>query len=196
MNRNPIVTATWSALFAGVLVPGLLGCDPAGKPTLTDDSPQHGAESSNHAAHPADDSPSGQMHAVMMHPMDDFKLTGNVDQDFAALMIPHHQGAIDMAQIELDHGKNEELKKMARAIMDAQAKEIAILKQYAPAGSSSESGNPEESSPSGSATCRDDAADGQVRTHRRRGSRFCRDDDPASPRRNRHGQDRARARVH
>jgi uncharacterized protein (DUF305 family) len=65
----------------------------------------------------------------MSRPMD-MKLTGDVDKDFAILMIPHHQGAIDMAKIELKHGKNEELRKMARAIMDSQAKEIVVLKKH------------------------------------------------------------------
>ena len=59
------------------------------------------------------------------------KMTGDVDKDFAILMIPHHQGAIDMAKIELEHGKNEELKKMAQAIIDSQAKEIEVLKKHA-----------------------------------------------------------------
>jgi uncharacterized protein (DUF305 family) len=36
------------------------------------------------------------------------KPTGNVDQDFVAMIVPHHQGAIDMAQAELRHGHNEQ----------------------------------------------------------------------------------------
>ena len=46
--------------------------------------------------------------------MGDMKMSGDVDRDFAKLMIPHHQGAIDMAKIEIEHGENEELKTMAR----------------------------------------------------------------------------------
>lgn len=47
------------------------------------------------------------------------------DVAFACGMIAHHQGAIDMAKVELAHGDNEEAKKMAQMIIDAQTKEIA-----------------------------------------------------------------------
>jgi uncharacterized protein (DUF305 family) len=63
--------------------------------------------------------------------MGDMKTSGDVDKDFAALMIPHHQGAIDMAKIEITEGKNEELKTLARSILDSQAKEIEVLKKHA-----------------------------------------------------------------
>jgi uncharacterized protein (DUF305 family) len=46
------------------------------------------------------------------------------DREFIDMMIPHHQGAIRMARVELDKGKNSELKQLAEAIVDAQAKEI------------------------------------------------------------------------
>ena len=46
------------------------------------------------------------------------------DREFIDMMIPHHQGAIRMARVELDRGENPELKELAEAIVDAQAKEI------------------------------------------------------------------------
>jgi uncharacterized protein (DUF305 family) len=46
------------------------------------------------------------------------------DREFIDMMIPHHQGAIRMARAELEHGENGELKDLAEAIIDAQAKEI------------------------------------------------------------------------
>jgi uncharacterized protein (DUF305 family) len=46
------------------------------------------------------------------------------DREFIDMMIPHHQGAIRMARVELDKGQNRELKELAEAIVDAQAKEI------------------------------------------------------------------------
>jgi uncharacterized protein (DUF305 family) len=53
--------------------------------------------------------------------------TGDVDVDFAALMIPHHQGAIDMALAELRHGKNEQLRRIAQEIIVDQQQEIAAM---------------------------------------------------------------------
>jgi uncharacterized protein (DUF305 family) len=58
------------------------------------------------------------------------KMTGNADRDFAMMMIPHHQGAIDMVRAELQHGDNPELKRMAQKIIDDQRKEIAELKAW------------------------------------------------------------------
>jgi uncharacterized protein (DUF305 family) len=57
------------------------------------------------------------------------KATGDVDKDFALMMIPHHQGAIDMAKAYLQYGKNEELKALARDIVEKQADEIALMKR-------------------------------------------------------------------
>ena len=58
------------------------------------------------------------------------RLSGDPDRDFAAVMIPHHQAAVDMANIELKYGKDEDLKKLAQAIVAAQADEIATLKAW------------------------------------------------------------------
>jgi uncharacterized protein (DUF305 family) len=54
--------------------------------------------------------------------------SGNVDADFAAMMIPHHQGAIDMAIAELRHGKNEQLRRIAQEIIVDQQQEIAAMR--------------------------------------------------------------------
>ena len=56
------------------------------------------------------------------------KPTGNVDADFAAMMIAHHQGAIDMAVAELRHGKNPGLRRIAQEIIVDQQQEIAAMK--------------------------------------------------------------------
>ncbi|HEY1944719.1 MAG TPA: DUF305 domain-containing protein [Roseiarcus sp.] len=56
------------------------------------------------------------------------KPTGDVDADFAAMMIPHHQGAIDMALAELRHGKNEQLRRIAQEIIVDQQQEIAAMR--------------------------------------------------------------------
>jgi uncharacterized protein (DUF305 family) len=54
--------------------------------------------------------------------------TGDIDRDFVAMMVPHHQGAIDMARILLRDGKNEQLKRLAQEIIVTQQQEIAAMK--------------------------------------------------------------------
>jgi Domain of unknown function (DUF305) len=58
----------------------------------------------------------------------DVKPTGDVDADFAAMMIPHHQGAIDMALAELRHGRNEQLRRIAQEIIVEQQQEINAMR--------------------------------------------------------------------
>jgi hypothetical protein len=56
------------------------------------------------------------------------KPSGAADYDFAAAMIPHHQGAIDMAMAELKFGKNEQLRRIAQEIIVDQEQEIAVMR--------------------------------------------------------------------
>ena len=55
------------------------------------------------------------------------KPTGDIDRDFVAIMAPHHQGAIDMAVIELRYGKNEQLRRIAQEIIVDQLQEIDAM---------------------------------------------------------------------
>lgn len=54
--------------------------------------------------------------------------TGDVDRDFVAMMIPHHQGAIDMAQAVLRHGSNERIRRIAQEIVVGQQQEIVAMR--------------------------------------------------------------------
>src|SRR5258708_29570231 len=53
--------------------------------------------------------------------------SGDVDKDFVATMVPHHRGAIEMAQAELRHGRNEQLRRIAQEIIVDQTQEIAAM---------------------------------------------------------------------
>jgi uncharacterized protein (DUF305 family) len=68
--------------------------------------------------------------AAMTRMMNDMaaKPAGDIDRDFVAMMAPHHQGAIDMAVIELRYGKNEQLRRIAQEIVVDQMQEIAAMK--------------------------------------------------------------------
>jgi uncharacterized protein (DUF305 family) len=57
-------------------------------------------------------------------------MTGDVDHDFVAMMIPHHQGAIDMAKVELAGGKDPRLRKLATDIVAAQQREIRLMRDW------------------------------------------------------------------
>jgi uncharacterized protein (DUF305 family) len=65
-----------------------------------------------------------------MHKDMTINYTGDANKDFVAGMIPHHQGAIDMAKIVLQYGNDPELRKLADEIIAAQSKEIAFLRAW------------------------------------------------------------------
>lgn len=58
----------------------------------------------------------------------EIKSTGDIDADFIGMMIPHHQGATDMAIAELRYGKNEQLRRIAQDIIVDQQQEIAAMR--------------------------------------------------------------------
>jgi len=66
----------------------------------------------------------------MMTDMHQMEMTGNIDNDFAMMMKSHHQAAVDMSEVELESGKDDELKKMAQNIIDSQKKEITELQSF------------------------------------------------------------------
>jgi len=56
-------------------------------------------------------------------------MNGKPDHDFATMMIAHHQGAIDMAEVELRYGQDERLRRLAQGIIVEQNQEIAVMRQ-------------------------------------------------------------------
>lgn len=54
--------------------------------------------------------------------------SGDPDRDFAAMMIPHHQGAVEMAKVELRFGRDERLRRLAQGIIVEQEQEIAVMR--------------------------------------------------------------------
>lgn len=68
--------------------------------------------------------------AAMHRMMSDMDIapSGDVDRDFSAMMIPHHRGAIAMAQAELRYGRNEFLRRIAQEIIVDQQQEIAVMR--------------------------------------------------------------------
>ena len=75
----------------------------------------------------------GDMHGSMMgmtKNMNSMKMSGDTDRDFATMMKMHHQGAIDMAQMELQSGKDAKMRAMAKRIIKAQQKEIKEFDQW------------------------------------------------------------------
>ena len=66
-----------------------------------------------------------KMHADMA-----IEFSGDTDDDFVRGMIAHHQGAIDMAKIQLQYGKDPEIRKLAEEIIKAQEGEIAMMREW------------------------------------------------------------------
>jgi len=69
----------------------------------------------------------GSMSGMMSsHPVP----SGNPDKDFVQAMIPHHEGAVEMAKVELQYGRDEKLRAMAQKMVDDQTREIAQMKDW------------------------------------------------------------------
>jgi Domain of unknown function (DUF305) len=81
------------------------------------------------ASHPVEPSFLAMNNAAMAKMMAGMKIepSKNVDRDFVSLMVPHHQGAIDMAEAELIYGHNEPLRGLAQDIISTQQQEIVAM---------------------------------------------------------------------
>src|SRR5215472_4780102 len=58
----------------------------------------------------------------------DIRPSGDIDSDFVAMMVPHHQGAIEMAQAQLRYGRNDQLRRLSQEIIVTQQQEIVAMR--------------------------------------------------------------------
>jgi uncharacterized protein (DUF305 family) len=108
---------------ASIMIPSLSWAQ-----TAQPDPMKHMQMTTKPAATPADKAFAASMQTMMKNMS--VKPAGNPDWDFVLMMAPHHQGAIDMAKVELQYGTDPELRQLASDIIAAQAKEIAQMKQW------------------------------------------------------------------
>ncbi|ARM87172.1 hypothetical protein RHEC894_CH00831 [Rhizobium sp. CIAT894] len=96
-------------------------------PSFAEDMPMDMSKpmGSHDAASHAFSEANAKMHKDMM-----IEYSGNPDVDFVRGMIPHHQGAIDMAKIELQYGKDPEIRKLAEGVIKAQEAEITEMNAW------------------------------------------------------------------
>ncbi|MDB5550219.1 MAG: glutaredoxin [Rhizobium sp.] len=88
------------------------------------------AKPADHASH---EDPAGKAYMDGMAKMNkdmNAAMTGDPDRDFVTMMVPHHQGAIDMAKVQLQYGKDPELRKLSEGVVKAQESEIAYMKDW------------------------------------------------------------------
>ena len=120
-----IKLAVSAAMFICILSTGVFACDMSKMDNMPDDCNMKSMRHEDTQKSVFNDA-TMKMHKAMA----ETKPTGDVDTDFVIGMILHHQGAIDMAKIELSKGKDAKIQKMAKDIIKAQEGEIAMMHQW------------------------------------------------------------------
>lgn len=124
-SRKDISMTTTRNLLAGAALFAALGLGGLALAQGHQGHGSHGAAATDTAATQAYKAANDKMHKEM-----GIAFSGDADIDFARGMIPHHQGAVDMAKVVLAHGKDPELRKLAEGVITEQEKEIAFLRDW------------------------------------------------------------------
>jgi uncharacterized protein (DUF305 family) len=127
--RSSIITHTAAVALGAVAAAALLTAHSANSPSLADYISALCAKSFRSASSAEAPYLAENVSAMTKMMIDmGIKPSGNVDTDFVAMMAPHHQGAIEMAQAELRYGHNEPLRRMAQEIIVTQLQEITAMR--------------------------------------------------------------------
>ncbi|MGY6705314.1 CopM family metallochaperone [Roseinatronobacter sp.] len=133
-SKTQVLTGVLAFVAGGVLVTGIsFASSHMGHGT-------HGGHGGHdaHAGHEMAPAPDGASAATLayiaanaaMHEDMDIEFTGNADADFILGMIPHHEGAVAMAEIVLEYGEDPEVAELAREIIAAQEQEIGWMRDW------------------------------------------------------------------
>lgn len=128
MKKNTLILTGVALTAAAGLAFAQVQKGPADMPSSAHAASHGSAHSTTPSSDPvvvAYQAANDKMHADMA-----VAFTGNADVDFARAMIPHHEGAVAMARIALEHGRDPEIRRVAEDVVKAQEAEIAMMRNW------------------------------------------------------------------